>query len=359
VPNDKPPHILTMSPEPFTLRIGTRRSALALKQVDLIIASLQPHHPHITFVVDPVAVMGDRDKTTPLPDLGKGLWTNELEAKLLSGDLDFVVHCLKDMPTTLPPRCVLGCITEREDPRDVVVFPQGSSSKAGRYAKIAELPEGSVVGTSSVRRAAQLKRRYPGLRFADIRGNIETRMKKVDTEGAVYDATILAAAGLHRMGQHERIAQYLDSTEEGGEVLYAVGQGALGLECREGDERVLEVLRSIDHRPTNLAGSAERALMRTLEGGCSVPIGVETTWPGEDKLRLKACVVSLDGKQGVDGELMGTVKTVEEAEALGRKLAADLVERGAQKILDVINSARETTAPGVGASAAKVPTLIQ
>lgn len=346
-----------MSSEPFTLTIGTRRSALALRQVDLIIASLQPHHPHVKFAVDAMATMGDKDKTTPLPNLGKGLWTNELEAKLLSNKVDFVVHCLKDMPTTLPPGCVLGCITEREDPRDVVVFPRGSS-KEGRYKKLADLPEGAVVGTSSVRRAAQLKRRYPGLRFADIRGNIDTRMKKVDAEDGIYDCTILAAAGLHRMGQHERIAQYLDSSEEGGEVLYAVGQGALGLECREGDERVLEVLRSIDHRPTNLAGSAERAVMRKLEGGCSVPIGVETTWPSEGVLRLKATVVSLDGEQGVDGEITETVGTVQEAEALGQKLAAELVEKGAQKILDVINSTRETTAPGQGASAAvKVPVL--
>lgn len=346
--------------DPITLTIGTRRSALALKQVDLIIASLQPLHPHITFRVDAVATnLGDVDKTTPLPQMGKGLWTNELEARLLAGRLDFVVHCLKDMPTSLPAGCVLGAITEREDPRDVVVFPKGSS-KEGRYKKVADLPEGAVVGTSSVRRAAQLKRKYPGLTFADIRGNIDTRMKKVDAEGAVYDCTILAAAGLHRMGQQDRIAQYLDSSEGGGEMLYAVGQGALGLECREGDERVLEVLGSIDHRPTNLAGSVERSIMRTLEGGCSVPIGVETSWVGEDRLRLKATVVSLDGKTGVDGETTETVRTVEEAEALGEKMAAELVGKGAQKILDVINAARETTAPGMGASAAvKVSDLIK
>lgn len=344
-----------MSSEPFTLTIGTRRSALALKQVELIIASLQPHHPHVTFAVEAMATMGDKDKTTPLPNLGKGLWTNELEAKLLSNQVDFVVHSLKDMPTTLPPGCVLGCISEREDPRDVVVFPRGSS-KEGRHSKLADLPEGAVVGTSSVRRAAQLKRKYPGLRFADIRGNIDTRMRKVDAEDAIYDCTILAAAGLHRMGQDDRISQYLDSSEDGGEVLHAVGQGALGLECREGDERVLEVLRSIDHRPTHLAGAAERAVMRKLEGGCSVPIGVETTWPSEDKLRLKATVVSLDGIQGVDGEITAAVGTEEEAEALGQKLAAELVEKGAQKILDTINATRETTAPGAGA--AKVPSLI-
>jgi hydroxymethylbilane synthase len=340
------------SPEPFTLTIGTRRSALALRQVDLIVASLQPHHPHITFAVEAVSTMGDRDKTTPLPDLGKGLWTNELESKLLSRELDFVVHCLKDMPTTLPPGCVLGCITEREDPRDVVVFPKGSS-KQGRYGSLAELPAGSVVGTSSVRRAAQLKRRFPGLEFKDIRGNIDTRMKKVDAQDAPFDCTILAAAGLHRMGQNDRIAQYLDSSAQGAGILYAVGQGALGLECRAGDERVLNVLKSINHVPTQLAGTAERSIMRTLEGGCSVPIGVETSWAG-DKLRLKATVVSLDGKQGVDGEMTETVTTLEEADAFGKKVAAELVEKGAQGILDVINQARSETAPGMGAAAVKI-----
>ncbi|KAB5531178.1 porphobilinogen deaminase, dipyromethane cofactor binding domain-containing protein [Coniochaeta sp. 2T2.1] len=338
-----------------TLTIGTRRSTLALKQVELIIASLQPHYPDITFVCQPVSTQGDRDKTSPLPTMGKGLWTSELEAKLLSGELDFVVHCLKDMLTTLPSGCVLGAITEREDPRDVVVFPRGSS-KEGRYNKVSELPKGAVVGTSSVRRAAQLKRKYPGLEFADIRGNIETRMSKLDDEEGVFDCTILAAAGLHRMGQQARISQYLDS--EAG-MMHAVGQGALGLECRADDEQVLAVLARIDHRPTNLRGSAERAVMRTLEGGCSVPIGVETSWVGQDRMKFKATVVSLDGTEGVDGEMEETVRNVEEAEAFGRKLAAELVENGARKILDVINSAREETAPGVGASAAvKISSLL-
>lgn len=333
------------SQEPITLTIGTRRSALALKQVELVSAALKAAHPHITFVVDAMATQGDKDKSTPLPLMGKGLWTNELEAKLEARELDFVIHCLKDMPTTLPEKCVLGCITEREDPRDVVVFPKGNS-KEGKYKTISELPEGSVVGTSSVRRAAQLKRRFPHLQFQDIRGNIETRMRKLDAEDAPFDCTILAAAGLHRMNYNDRIAEYLSS--ENGGIMYAVGQGALGLECRKGDEEVMKVLQAVNHQPTFLAGFAERSIMRTLEGGCSVPIGVETTWvgePNEHKLRLRACVVSIDGKESVEGERTETVRTPEEAEAFGQKLAHELVEKGAQHILDVVNANREQKGP--------------
>lgn len=333
------------SQTPTTMTIGTRRSALALKQVELVSAALKAANPHITFAVDAMKTMGDKDKVTPLPQMGKGLWTNELEAKLMSREVDFVIHCLKDMPTSLPEGCVLGCVTEREDPRDVVVFPKGNK-KEGRYNSLAELPAGSVVGTSSVRRAAQLKKRYPGLEFQDIRGNIETRMKKVDAEDSPFDCTILAAAGLHRMDFHDRISEYLSS--ENGGILYAVGQGALGIECRAGDEAVMEVLKSVNHQPTLLAGFAERSIMRTLEGGCSVPIGVETTWvgePSEQRLRLKATVVSLDGKESVEGESTETVKTPEEAEAFGEKLAHELVQKGAQKILDVVNANREAKGP--------------
>jgi hydroxymethylbilane synthase len=172
-------HNNTEGSEPFTIRIGTRRSPLALKQVDLVIAELQKVHKDITFEVCPIATMGDRDKTTPLPELGKGLWTNELEAQLGAKQVDFVVHCCKDMPTTLPEGCQLGCIMEREDPRDVVIFKKAHGDK---YKKLGDLPQGAVVGTSSVRRAAQLRRNYPGLVFRDVRGNIDTRLRKVDEE---------------------------------------------------------------------------------------------------------------------------------------------------------------------------------
>ncbi|KAL2025002.1 hypothetical protein VTK56DRAFT_4 [Thermocarpiscus australiensis] len=340
-------------PEPFTIKVGTRRSALALRQTELVIAALKRAHPHVSFEVHAMATMGDRDKTTPLPALGKGLWTSELEAKLAARDVDVIVHSLKDVPTTLPPGCALGCVTAREDPRDVVVFKRRHAD-AGRYGTLADLPAGSVVGTSSVRRAAQLKRRYPGLVFRDVRGNIETRLKKCDAEEdgeGGFDAIILAAAGLLRMDYGERIAQYLDSSTEGGGLLHAVGQGALGLEVREGDEKVLSLLKAVEDTPTMMACFAERSVMRTLEGGCSVPIGVETAWVEEDdaggkkkKLRLRVTVVSLDGKQAVDGERTEEVTSLAEAESLGKELAQKLAAMGAQKILDDINKGRKSGA---------------
>ena len=339
------------STPPLMIRVGTRRSALALKQVDFVCAALKAAHPHVTFEVHAMATMGDRDKTTPLPELGKGLWTSELEAKLEAREIDMVVHCLKDMPTTLPEGCVLGCVTAREDPRDVVIFKQ---AHAGKYKKLADLPAGAVVGTSSVRRAAQLRRRYPGLVFKDVRGNIDTRLRKVDEEG--YDCIILAAAGLLRLNVGDRIAQYLDSSTEGGGMLHAVGQGVLGLEVREGDERVLSILKAVEDTPAMMAGFAERSVMRTLEGGCSVPIGVETAWVDEggevagegqprrkNRLRIRAMVISLDGTECVEGEMTEEVTSLVQADSLGKKMAQELVEKGAQKILDVINQGRSGT----------------
>ncbi|KAK4142309.1 porphobilinogen deaminase, dipyromethane cofactor binding domain-containing protein [Dichotomopilus funicola] len=329
-----------------TIRIGTRRSALALKQTDLVIATLQRAHPHVRCEVHATATMGDRDKTTPLPELGKGLWTNELEAQLIERKVDVIVHSLKDVPTTLPEGCILGAVTAREDPRDVVIF---SKVHGDKYSKLVDLPEGAVVGTSSVRRAAQLRRSYPGLVFRDVRGNIETRLKKCDEEG--YDAIILAAAGLLRLDFGGRIAQYLDSTTEGGGLLHAVGQGALGLEIREDDEQLKELLGAVKDTPTMTACFAERSVMRTLEGGCSVPIGVETAWVEEEedgekkkKLQLRVVVVSLDGRRAVDGESTLEVATLEEAEAAGTKLAQRLAGLGAQQILDDINKGRDSGA---------------
>ncbi|CAN8096090.1 unnamed protein product [Discula destructiva] len=346
-----------MADERPTIRVGTRRSALALKQVELIIADLSRTHPNTKFETVTVSVMGDRDKTTPLPDLGKGLWTSELEAMLTSSPpaLDMIVHCLKDMPTALPARCALGCITKREDPRDVVVFRAAHGDK---YKTLADLPEGAVVGTSSVRRAAQLRRRFPGLRFQDMRGNIDTRMRKCDDASLGFDATILAAAGLLRTGMGHRIGQYLDSESVGGGMLHAVGQGALAIEVREGDEMVLELLKGINDDDTMLACEVERSIMRTLEGGCSVPIGVETRWvPGTDGanrlLRLKALVVSVDGSEGAEVELAEEVGDMKAADDFGKKAAAALVERGAGQILEAINKKRAET-PGMSSSAVKM-----
>ncbi|KUI71022.1 Porphobilinogen deaminase [Cytospora mali] len=327
-----------------TIRIGTRRSGLALKQVEIVIAALSKTHPHINFETIPVSVMGDRDKTTPLPNLGKGLWTSELEAMLTSSppELDMIVHSLKDMPTTLPEGCVLGCVTKREDPRDVVVF---RASHGGKYKKLADLPEGAVVGTSSIRRAAQLKGKYPGLVFKDVRGNIDTRVRKCDDESLGFDAIILAAAGLLRMDVGHRIGQFLESTSEGGGMLHAVGQGALGIEVREGDATTLGLLKPVLDTETMLACEAERSIMRTLEGGCSVPIGVESDWvPGKDgvgmELRLRSIVVSLDGSDSAEVEITEEVSDLKAADKLGKKAAQILVERGASRILGAINETR-------------------
>lgn len=321
------------------VRVGTRKSALALKQAEFVVESLSKLHPHVRFEIVGMHSAADKDKVTALYKFGgKGLWTNELEAGLMANELDIIVHSLKDMPTGLPDGCVLACVPVREDPRDVVVVKK---SLEGKYQTLADLPEGSVVGTSSVRRMAQIRRRYPNLKFQDMRGNIDTRLKKLDAEDSEYSVLILAAAGLSRMGLLGRVAQYLNGTTEGGGMLHAVGQGGLGIEARSDDSRTLALLKPFESEQTMLAAEAERSVMRTLEGGCSIPIGVETSWVGEGKLRLTATVVSVDGTEGADGELEQDVKTREQAVEFGKKVAQLLTDNGAQKILDVINAERE------------------
>lgn len=210
------------------------------------------------------------------------------------------------------------------------------------YTSISSLPAGSVVGTSSVRRSAQIARKYPHLRFANVRGNVGTRLAKLDAEDGEYTCLILAAAGLIRLDLGHRITQYLDSTDGG--LLHAVGQGALGVEIREGDQRVQGLLSTLGHKPTTLACLAERSLMRTLEGGCSVPIGVETEWVGEssqETLKMRAAVVSLDGKDCVECETEGKVENEDQADEFGRVMAKELVDKGAGKILEKITLNRE------------------
>ncbi|TVY42882.1 Porphobilinogen deaminase [Lachnellula occidentalis] len=327
------------------MHIGTRRSALAVVQAELILAALKKAHPEIEYEIHAMATMGDKNQTTALHEFGaKSLWTHELEAQLLDGTLDIIVHCLKDMPTQLPPRCVIGCITEREDPRDAVVMKRGLEFKT-----LADLPAGAVVGTSSVRRSAQVKAKYPALKFKDVRGNVGTRLGKLDAEDGEYSCLILAAAGLLRMDFGARITQYLDSKTPGGGMLHAVGQGALAIEVREGDHKTIEVLSSLVDKDSTLAGLAERSLMRTLEGGCSVPIGVETTWIEKGKLLMKAIVVSLDGSQVVESERLDEVLNETDADEFGWKLSQDLVEKGAAKILEAINLNRPVITEGGGA----------
>jgi len=326
---------------PQKINIGTRKSPLAVVQAELVVAALKKAHPENEYEIHAMSTMGDKNQTTALSEFGaKSLWTYELEAQLLDGRLDFVVHCLKDMPTQLPEKCAIGCILEREDPRDAVVMKAGSEHKS-----LSELPDGAVVGTSSVRRSAQVKKHYPHLKFKDVRGSLNTRLSKLDAEDGEYSCLVLAAAGLLRLDWGARITQYLDSKTPGGGMLYAVGQGALGIEIREGDEKVLGILKSLENYESTLSGSAERSLLRTLEGGCSIPIGVEATWIEKGKLLMKSIVVSLDGSESVEAERLDEILTVQDAEAFGKTLADDLIKKGASTILDKINATRPAIKP--------------
>ena len=322
----------------LTFRIGTRKSKLARIQTELIATALQYLYPDHTFPVQPMSTMGDLNKVTPLYQFdAKALWTRELEVALLEGEIDMIVHSLKDMPTTLPEGCALGAITEREDPRDAVVVKASLE-----YKSLDELPEGSIVGTSSVRRIAQLRRAYPHLHFADVRGNVDTRLRKLDESTEPnYSAIILAEAGLARMELNHRSTCLLSSPI----LLHAVGQGSLGIEIRSGDEKTMELLKPLNHRESRLRCLAERSLMRALEGGCSVPIGVETTLDkGGKTLNLKAVVVTVDGENAIHGEGNVTFKDDDEdgaANGLGLEVAKDLLSRGAHKLLDAIRFQKE------------------
>ncbi|OTB01770.1 hypothetical protein M426DRAFT_63460 [Hypoxylon sp. CI-4A] len=331
--------VITPADAKTVVRVGTRKSALALKQADYVVTALSKLHPTVDFEIKGMHSTADKDKITALYKFGgKGLWTNELEAELKVGELDIIVHSLKDMPTSLPDGLILACVPPREDARDVVVVKNGLEDK---YKKLSDLPAGAIVGTSSVRRMAQIKRRYPHLQFRDMRGNIDTRLKKLDAEDSEFSVLILAAAGLLRMNQDARISQYLDGSTEGGGMLHAVGQGGLGIEARADDQKTLDLLKPLIDEQVMLAAEAERSVMRTLEGGCSIPIGVETKWVEGSKLRLTATVVNVEGTEAADAEKIEEIKTVEDAVAFGKRVAQQLTDNGAQKILDVINEDRE------------------
>ncbi|EEQ27728.1 putative hydroxymethylbilane synthase [Microsporum canis] len=320
------------------LRIGTRRSNLAIIQAKAIQDQLQKLAPEHTFEIEALHTIGDKDQNSSLYNFGaKNLWTTELEELLTSGKLDVVVHCLKDMPTKLPDSCDLAAIPLRDDPRDALIVKVGLP-----YTSLQSLPEGAVVGTSSVRRSAQLCRLFPNLRFINIRGNVETRLAKLDDPQSEYTCIIMSACGLERVGLGYRINQRIGSKDGG--ILHAVGQGAIGLEVRKGDTKILHLLDQLVDHKSSLACLAERALMRTLEGGCSVPIGVETEWIGDSEvyltLRIRGIVISLDGSRSVEDSIDATVSTKDEATALGQELAARLLEAGAATILKDINNNR-------------------
>ena len=304
------------------LRIASRRSQLAMVQTNWVKAELEKAHPGLTITVEAMATQGDKILDVALAKIGdKGLFTKELEAQMLVGRADIAVHSLKDLPTKLPEGLMLGCITEREDPADALVV----NAKNANH-RLDTLPEGAVVGTSSLRRLAQLRHHYPHLSFKDVRGNVITRLEKLDSGD--YDCLILAAAGLERLGFGDRIHQIIP----GDISLHAVGQGALGIECVEGKPEVLEIIKVLEHTTTSRRCLAERAFLRELEGGCQVPIGVNSQINNEE-LTLTGMVASLDGKRLIRDEASGSAA---DPESIGIELAGKLKHQGAGAILKEI-----------------------
>lgn len=302
--------------------IGSRKSQLALVQTYWVKKELETHFPNIEFGVEKMSTQGDKILDVALAKIGdKGLFTKELELGLINKEVDFAVHSLKDLPTNLPEGLMLGCVTERVNPADALVVNEKNRDK-----QLETLPEGAVIGTSSLRRLAQLRHHFPHLVFKDVRGNVNTRLGKLDA--GEYDAIILAVAGLERLSMSDRIHQVIPAEIS----LHAVGQGALGIECREGDENVLKVIRAIEHPDTRDCTLAERSFLRILEGGCQVPIGVNTHIDGEN-LTLTGMVASLDGQQLIKDSITGDRHNPEQ---IGKLLAEKLKEKGAGEILAAI-----------------------
>jgi len=304
-----------MSPR---LVIGSRGSRLALWQAEQAKARLMDLNPDFEIHIDVIKTTGDV-KPDPLSVIGgKGVFTKELEEALLDKRIDIAVHSLKDLPTILPEQLSISAICEREDPRDALVLRIGSNS-----ASLRELPAKSVVGTSSQRRLAQLKALRSDLLIKDLRGNVDTRVRKLD-EGQ-YDALILASAGLIRLGLRDRISAAVSASE----ILPAVGQGAIAIEVRADDVVAVEATSKLNHRETELACRAERAFLRSLGGGCQFPIAAHATIEGQT-LQLAGLVASPHGEEIIRDQLSGVL---DQAEGIGATLAARLIERGADTLL--------------------------
>jgi hydroxymethylbilane synthase len=304
---------------PRRLTIATRQSALALWQAEHIRARLAAEHPSCEIRLLGLTTEGDRVLDQPLADIGgKGLFIKELEMAMADGRADLAVHSLKDMPMDLPDGFALAAITAREDPRDAFV--------SNRFLDLASLPGGARVGTSSLRREAQLRERDPLLSILPLRGNVNTRLRKLD-EGQ-YEGIILAAAGLKRLGLSDRIAAYLDPEES----LPAVGQGALAVECRADRADVLAALAPLADRDTTLATTAERAFSRALSGSCHTPLAALAVCV-HDELWLRGLLASRDGAKVLRGERRGRCDDAPSANALGCALATEFLARGAARLV--------------------------
>jgi hydroxymethylbilane synthase len=299
------------------LRIGTRGSQLALWQANWVKTAVEGHHPGTAVELVVIKTQGDKILDVPLAQVGgKGLFVKEIEEALLDGRVDLAVHSLKDMPSVLPPGLHIGAVPRREDPRDVLI-----SREAKRFR---DLPPSARIGTSSLRRAAQILHARPGMTIVPLRGNLDTRLRKLESEA--LDAILLAAAGIHRLGWAERVTEYLEPEF----MLPAVGQGALCLEARRDDPAVASLIAHLEHATTRQAVAAERAFLQRLEGGCQVPIAGYATVAG-NRLALTGLVADPSGAPLYRETLEGPAAS---AAALGLRLAEDLLARGAGAILN-------------------------
>ncbi|HWR39031.1 MAG TPA: hydroxymethylbilane synthase [Patescibacteria group bacterium] len=309
------------------LVIGTRGSKLALWQAEHIASRLRELYPGLEVTLQRIMTTGDKILDVPLAKIGgKGLFTKELENAMLNGEIDLAVHSLKDMPTQLPPELVLAAVPIRTNPGDALISPV--------HRTLDKLPVGAKIGTSSLRRRAQLLHCRPDLQIVDLRGNLDTRLNKLETEK--LDAILLAVAGLDRLGWGERVTQVLPVDI----CLPAVGQGSLAIEARAGDREVLERLAGLEDTATRQAVTAERAFLTEVEGGCQVPVGVYAPPPDDSgQLALTAVILSVDGQRRVRDVISGPA---EQADALGRELAHRMLDAGGREILqEVFGSAVE------------------
>ncbi len=303
-----------------TLRIATRSSPLALWQAEEVSRRLKAIYPELNIQLVTMKTKGDKILDAPLAKVGgKGLFVKELEAGLLAGDADIAVHSMKDVPVEFPQGLELSLIMQREDPRDAFV--------SNKYQQLADLPEGAVVGTSSLRRQTQINEKFPKLKLDWLRGNVNTRLKKLDD--GQYDAIILAAAGLKRLGFTDRIRSFLEPEVS----LPAIGQGAIGIETRGDDEPVKKLLAPLSDDETTRRVLAERAMNETLKGGCQVPIAGYAVLEG-DELFLRGLVGEPDGSRVIRAEIRGPS---DQAISLGTQLGEDLLEQGAGEILAALH----------------------
>ena len=339
------------------VRLGTRASVLAMWQAHHVVDRLTRAHPGVRFEVKQIRSAGDLNLKLDLDKFARpGVFTDALEEALMAGEVDVLVHSLKDMPSALRPGTALAAISAREDPRDAIVMQRRNL----HVRHVGDLPAGSVVGTSSARRRAQLAAAFPHLAFKAVRGNVKTRLGKLDDYAQHgYDALCMAAAGLIRLGMRGRIHHALDCEQL---CLHAVGQGALGLQVRApgatpparagglADARVAQLCReALEDAATARACLAERAFLRGVGGGCSLPIGVHSAWaPGQEggALRLRGIVASTDGRRRVTAEVAGPAATVAEAEALGAALCAALLTAEGRALLQEVRAARDAEAAG-------------